>query len=271
MTDPTRVLVAGDWHGNTRWALKVITRARELLADQEPKIILHCGDFGIWPGPGGFDYLSQVCAALDQAGMALWFVDGNHENHDRLDAEYADAKFLVNEGLPVPLSSGHSASPPDNLVLWLWRGCRWTWHGRTWMACGGGVSLDRVIRSEGRSWWPQEEISDVQEARIIAGGRADVMLSHDRPSGVVHSFPDSPAWWDQHDIDRNERHVARMQRIVDTVQPAHLIHGHLHRAYSRACEFGYGPVQVTGLAADGMDGNYMVLNVETMTWEAGDD
>ena len=45
------------------------------------------------------------------------------------------------------------------------------------------------------------------------------------------------------------------------------MHGHLHRAYQRTCEFGYGPVQVTGLDADGQLRNFAVLDVAAMTWE----
>lgn len=72
-----RIIVAGDWHGNTAWARKVIRRAKTLLADEEPRIILHLGDFGVWPG--GQSYLAGVSDALKSADAVLWFVDGNHE------------------------------------------------------------------------------------------------------------------------------------------------------------------------------------------------
>ena len=55
---------------------------------------------------------------------------------------------------------------------------------------------------------------------------------------------------------------------MDAVRPAHIIHGHLHKGYTRRADFGYGPVQVTGLAADGSQLNYAVLNVRDMEWEA---
>jgi hypothetical protein len=45
------------------------------------------------------------------------------------------------------------------------------------------------------------------------------------------------------------------------------MHGHLHRAYQRTCDFGYGPVQVTGLAADGSLRNFAVLDVASITWQ----
>lgn len=83
-----------------------------------------------------------------------------------------------------------------------------------------------------------------------------------------HTFPQPPAWWDLRDLARSDAHRERLQRIVNAVRPAHIIHGHLHKAYSRTCDFGYGPVQVTGLGMDGQHGNYAVLNIKSMTWES---
>lgn len=261
MTNPGRIMVAGDWHGDLPWALKTIWQAKELLGEEENRVILHLGDFGIWPGHAGSRYLFEVSAALDQADAEIWFVDGNHEDFGRLDGEL---RHRTGDG-PIPIGSGSRSLDP--CIFWLPRGYRWEWHGRTWLACGGGVSLDRAARTEGVNWWPEEEITDEQEAVIVAGGHADVLVSHDRPSGVLHTFPNRPSWWDQRDVDRSERHEERMQRIVDAVQPAHLMHGHLHRAYARTCDFGYGPVQVTGLDESGKAGNFAVLNVKSMTWE----
>jgi len=92
-----------------------------------------------------------------------------------------------------------------------------------------------------------------------------VMVCHDCPASVAHVFPQPPSWWEPADLARNDAHRARLQRIVDAVRPSHLMHGHLHRAYQRTCDFGYGPVQVTGLAADGSLRNFAVLDVESMT------
>ncbi len=44
------------------------------------------------------------------------------------------------------------------------------------------------------------------------------------------------------------------------------MHGHLHRAYQRTCDFGSRPVQVTGLGADGSMRNFAVLDVTGMEW-----
>ncbi len=81
---PSRVLVAGDWHGNRYWALNVIRRVPQLLAGEQRRLILHLGDFGIWPHDEGRRYLTAVSTALGQVGAELWFIDGNHEDFTQL-------------------------------------------------------------------------------------------------------------------------------------------------------------------------------------------
>jgi hypothetical protein len=268
-----RIIVAGDWHGNITWALNVIWQAKELLAEEDSRVILHLGDFGIWPGPAGREYLDRVTLALDQSDTELLFVDGNHEDFTRLAVEEhsqlsAELEYGQLPEAPIPVGAGLRGLRAR--ICWLPRGYRWTWHGRTWLALGGGVSLDRAIRTEGKNWWPQEEITPEQAAQVIVDGGADVMVTHDCPAGVAHTFPPPPPFWDLRDLARNDAHRERLQRVVDAVQPSHLMHGHLHIGYQRMCDFGYGPVDVTGLDRDGAKWNYTVLNVQTMKWEWAD-
>ena len=180
---------------------------------------------------------------MSAAGTKLWFIDGNHEDFPQLARWGPDGRRL-----------GADDHPEWARIRWLLRGHRWTWHGRTWLACGGGVSLDKATRAEGRDWWPEEEITAEQEAAVIAGGHADVLVSHDCPSGVAHAYPPAPSWWDRADLHRSDWHQKRLQRIVGAVRPRHIMHGHLHRSYQRTCDFGYGPVEVTGLDCDGGKG-----------------
>lgn len=241
---PRRVVVAGDWHGNSGWAERAIRAAAGLLRDEYEPLILQLGDYGVWPGPAGTAYRTAVREACERYGTRIWFIDGNHEWFPKLE-EFRD-------GWPV---------------RWLPRGTRWTWHGRTWLAVGGGVSLDRAIRTEGRDWWPEEEITERQAAEVTASGPAHVMVAHDCPSGVAHTFPPPPSFWDLRDLARNDAHRERLQGVVSAVRPGWLMHGHLHRAYQRVCDLGYGTVKVTGLDRDGGDGpNWAVLDVKRMSW-----
>lgn len=252
---PRHIVVAGDWHSNEAWALSVIRRVPSLLAAEPRRLIVQLGDFGIWPDAAGHAYLSRVSAALAEVSAELWFIDGNHEDFPQLER-------LARDGGRTP--DGREEIRPR--LFHLPRGHRWAWHGRRWLACGGGASLDRAIRTEGVDWWPEEEITDGQEAAVRAGGHAEVLISHDCPSGVAHTFGRAPSSWDPADLARGDAHRRRLQRIVDAVQPGYLMHGHLHRAYQRMADFGYGPVQVTGLDADNRLRNFAVLDVETMAW-----
>jgi hypothetical protein len=257
--DARRIVVAGDWHGNAEWAEHVIRMSADALSGEGPRIILQLGDFGVWPGPAGAEYLHRVSGTLEAADCHLWFVDGNHEAfpilHDRAEQE---RRFLLD-------SCGSTEISPR--VSWLQRGQRWMWHGRMWLALGGAVSLDRAIRTEGADWWAEEEITAEQAASAMADGPAQVMVTHDCPSGVVHTFPPPPRFWDLADLARNDAHRERLQEVVSAVRPGWLLHGHLHRAYQRACDLGYGPVQVTGLDCDDGDGpNWAVLDVKRMAW-----
>jgi len=251
--EPARILVAGDWHGNREWALNVIRRVPQLLAGERRRVILHLGDFGIWPDADGGRYLNAISAALSQVNAELCFVDGNHEDFSLLE-RYANGASPDGR---IPVVPG---------IYHLPRGHRWNWHGRRWLACGGGVSLDRALRRQGHDWWPQEEITDQHERAVIGAGVADVMVCHDCPASVSHTFPSPPSDWSQADLARNEAHRHRLQRMANAIRPRYLMHGHLHRAYQRDCDFGYGPVQVTGLAADGLLRNFAVLDIASMNW-----
>lgn len=244
MNDPHRIVVAGDWHGNAGHAVHAVAKAAHLLKPAtEPGLIIQLGDFGLWPGTAGAWFINQVMMVCAKANMRVWFIDGNHEDFTQLE------KFRDGQ-----------------VIKWLPRGTRWCWHGRRWLALGGAVSPDKAIRVEGESWWPEEEITGQQAANVIAGGPADVMVTHDCPSKVTHTFPIPPSWWDEKDLARSDAHRERLQGVVDAVQPEYVMHGHLHRAYERTTDFGYGPVRVTGLDMDGTPGNLGVLDVESMTW-----
>jgi Calcineurin-like phosphoesterase len=249
---PERIGVAGDWHGNTEWATRAVSKIGAQLPADGLRLIVHLGDFGIWPGPGGQRYLSRLDAELAAAGAELWFVDGNHEDFTQLAAlrPGADGRAQVTER-----------------IWYLPRGHRWRWHGRDWLALGGAVSLDRAGRTEGADWWPEEEITRRQAASVIEAGPADVMVTHECPAGVEHAFPPLPSGWAPADLRRSDAHRGLLREVVLAVRPSWLMHGHLHLSYQRQTDLGAGPIEVTGLDCDGAEsGNWAILDVTTMRW-----
>lgn len=249
-----KIGIAGDWHANTRFAIHAIPLIAQHLST--PKIILHAGDFGVWRGHG--QYLKTLNQVLDDHGAQLWFVDGNHEDHELL-AEVRSG--LTTDPLePVPLI------PSAPLIYHLPRGYRWTWDDRTWLALGGAVSVDKNYRTEGKDWFEAEEITPGQEKEIIAAGAADVLVSHDAPSRVALPLGVPPDGFLPM-IPHAEAHRERLQRICQSVQPRWIFHGHYHLPRRATQGLGWGPCTVTSLDMDGTRGNWGILDTETMQWE----
>jgi predicted phosphodiesterase len=227
LATPTVMAMAGDWHMNPFWGVEQIHWAGR----QGATVIIHTGDFAYT-----FDvsFLQRISKALRGYGMALLFVDGNHENHARLHQ------------WPIGRDGLRRISPG---VYHLPRGFRWTWNGVRFLALGGAHSVDRNLRKPYVSWWPEETIGAGDAARAMRGGPADVMISHDCPAGVPIPGLQSHLF-DAAEIALSERHRELLAGIVQDVQVREIWHGHYHVPYSTVADLGYGPVLVTGLDCD---------------------
>lgn len=230
LAEPRRIAFSGDWHQNADYACEAIAYARSEHAD----VVVHLGDFGY---RFSRSFLQQVTAALTAAGMHLLFVDGNHEDFPRLLRREVGANGLRRL---------------TDRVWHLPRGLRWRWAGVDFVALGGAHSVDRPYRQPGISWWAQERITDEQAAAVIAGGHADVLIAHDCPAGV-HIPGLEPAMFQPRELQLAAEHRQVLRRVVNTVRPSWVWHGHYHRDYREQVDFGYGPVIVTGLDCDGAD------------------
>jgi predicted phosphodiesterase len=227
--DAQILAVAGDWHANLHWGTGIIAMAKERGAD----VLVHLGDFG-WQFTDY--YLDGLSQALGD--MPLVFIDGNHENHDWLDAQ------------PVDPATGLRILRHN--IAHLPRGTRWEWGGVRFLAVGGAHSVDRPSRTPGASWWSQEVLSEDDIDRCVAGGLTDVMFSHDCPAGIdIPGLEDSAHFFPKTELVQADAHRIRMRRITDAGQPLHVFHGHMHRAYDQVADIGYGPIRVRGLDCDG--------------------
>lgn len=234
MKEPNKLLLAGDWHGNSHWAESIIEEAHGIGCDT----ILQLGDFGFWvPGGGTAEYLDRVQKALDTFDITLYWLDGNHEYHEYLK-NYHD--------WPIPVASNKRPR-----INYLPRGYQWQWFDKTWMSVGGAVSVDKMMRSD-KSWWAEEELTD-QQVEYCCRGPVDVIVSHDCPRGVniPGVGPDTKGGvrgnWPPHILLEAERHREKLRTIWDATGATELYHGHYHiphRTY-------FGDGLVVGLDCDG--------------------
>lgn len=247
-----RLLLAGDWHGNGVVAQRAVGSEADGLSH-----VLQLGDFGVWRGDGGEGYLDVISTVLLEHDRYLLVVDGNHEDFPILQC--------------YPLREGLRVLRPH--LYHLPRGFRWQWRdadGRnyTWLAVGGAASVDAAQRAAGRDWWPdEEELSDDDADRIAGQGRADVVVCHDRPEAAAWALHDppglwhtrAPAIWDRFDLRRSDLHSARLQGVIDAVQPGHVWHGHLHQRTDAVIEeSAWGPYRIHGMADDTAPGGNAV-------------
>lgn len=245
---PDKVAVAGDWHGNRNHARHAIKWARQ----QGATVLVHCGDFGYWRDiPDTADYLGVVHAALEEHDMILAWVDGNHEDFDRI-AELHDPRAEH----PFP-------GKVTDRIWHLPRGYRWQWHGKTWMSLGGASSVDRQHRMPYRDWWPGELLSHGDYVYATRPGPVHIMVCHDVPDGarVPAIERKTSNWIPEEDLRLSQRHREIIRRVVDQVKPAMLFHGHYHCRYSDLLERRDGRTLVLGLD---MDGGPMRDNMEIL-------
>lgn len=246
--DVPMVGIAGDWHGNTSWAGRMI----EHCAARDVRVILHVGDFGFWPGQSGRRYLDSLEACLAENDQLLAFVDGNHEDHLSLN------------NWPLNDDGVHAIRPH---IVHLPRGYRWTWHDRVWMSLGGAHSIDRKWRTPFVDWWPEEILSPGDVLRATAGGPVDVLVCHDAPEGVpalAKLFAENPAGVDELEQTLSAANRELISRVVEATRPSHFWHGHYHLRLEDEIALADGHImQLHGLDCDGttIDRNLVIVDV----------
>ncbi|MGF9663163.1 metallophosphoesterase [Arthrobacter crystallopoietes] len=202
------IAVAGDWHGDVPWMRAVVDTAAAAGAE----LLLHVGDLAVlWPGRDKGKFDRRLQQRLELRDMQFIFVDGNHDNHHELRL--------------LPLDDDGLA-PLRPRIRYLPRGARFTYSGMTIAGLGGAYSIDQQWRTTGKDWWPDEDVTDEDVNRLIAGGPVDILITHDAPDGVrVKSDLDLPP----DVLEASEETRTRLRRAVDALRPASVFAGHWHQ------------------------------------------
>ncbi|AIY01617.1 hypothetical protein ART_2018 [Arthrobacter sp. PAMC 25486] len=214
------ILVAGDWHADAEWAERVIREAAKVGY----RTIIHAGDLGVlWPSGGGpktEDRFTRLLKRwLKKSGIILIFADGNHDVHPRL------RQLPLNEDGFGVISSQLLYSP---------RGHRFTLGGKRFASFGGAVSIDKSMRVEGRTFWPEEAITAENLSRL-GKEPVDILITHEVAAGIkVESGLIYP-------LGEELAHETYQQRplvadAVRNVNPLHVFSGHWHQRISQRFE-----------------------------------
>lgn len=220
LPEPAKLMVAGDWHKSFIFAELQLERAK----DEGCEAVIQLGDFGYWPpwepwtsSQSGVCWFSaKIHAMAQRLELPVYWVDGNHENHEALHPGQG-----------------------DQWLRHLPRGFRWQWWGKTWMAVGGGVSVDKSVRTPGLDWFPEEVLSMRQLEYCLREGDVDIVVAHDTVAEVeipgIHGqdkTKNTNGYFPEEAIAESENHRALMSIIAEEKRPAYWFHGHYHERYN---------------------------------------
>jgi predicted phosphodiesterase len=237
-----KILVAGDWHGNTGHAMQMVREARKAGV----KKIVQCGDFGLWDHlEDGVRFLDQLNEAARKEGVKIYAVGGNHENWDRWD-------WYV-ENNP---KSYHGFAYLRSHVLLAPRVHYWGWEGKKFLMVAGAVSVDKQFRRPGHSWWANEATTDEHVAKVN-DVKVDYLFTHDcsnRTPFRGRMKPDLDSQYNRQQIDR----------VLAKARPEMHFHGHMHTRYvweNMVTDLDW--TKTIGLDMDGTWDAWGILNIET--------
>ncbi len=238
----SKILIAGDFHGNHKWAKRVI----DLAYEKNISKIMQVGDFGIWPGKEGDEYLYILDRYLTKHNIRLYFLPGNHEDWNQLDLWQKEGPKTL-EGFTSILNNIYYTGKINN----------WIWENKKFAVVGGATSIDRKWRKLNESWWPQEALTnkEVIQARDI--GKSDYLFTHD--TSLQHPFE-----FLSYNIE-SEIHRGYMSEIGSAIRSDLWFHGHYHEYDEYKFSYGLGYSKVYSLDCDGtsLSRNTVILDIET--------
>ncbi|MBQ9871439.1 MAG: metallophosphoesterase [Eubacterium sp.] len=185
------VYITGDTHGDVKRFNRVSFPEQRQMTKDDYVIVL--GDFGvIWDYKGESRYEKHWLDWLDSKSFTTLFIDGNHENHDRLDA------------MSVEKWHGGKVHRIRSSVIHLMRGQIFDVEGLKLFTFGGASSHDikdgilepgdprikrwsndyyKSFRVNKQSWWERELPSESEMAEGLqnldkVGWKVDYVLTH---------------------------------------------------------------------------------------------
>lgn len=177
----SRIFITGDTHGDIdRLKLKKIRKDKSLTLEDT---VIIAGDWGVFWGPSDY-YDKEEKFLLDWYGRfpcTVLVLDGNHDNHDKFNS------------LPEGFIFGNDVGIISNNIYHLRRGRIYNIGGRSFFIFGGALSIDKLDRIIGISWWPEELASKEQRDRAYSeldniNWKVDYVVTHTAPKSIIKAL-----------------------------------------------------------------------------------
>ena len=207
------IIVAGDTHGTID-----IGKVVKYFDERENKytkddFLVICGDVGVC----GFSPSEEAKTRqiLRNLPLTTLFIDGNHENFDQLNS------YGIDEW------NGGKVHFIESDIIHLMRGQVYCIDGVKIFTFGGAYSIDKMYRTEGISWFPEEvpsreEYEEGWNNLKKAEFEVDYILTHTGPREVVAEM----GYGELSDDEVELRQY--LQRVADNTDFTAWYFGHFH-------------------------------------------
>ena len=220
MNENSRIFITGDCHGGQadgfkKFNGKKFTEGKNLTKNDYMIIV---GDYGlIWDDSKSEKYLTDW---LSNKPWTTLFLDGNHENFDLLEKLEETEMFGGKVGVHV-----------EGNIYHLKRGEIYTIGNKTFFAFGGARSIDKHLRIDHVSWWPQEEPNYAECKNGLNNlekynNKVDYVITHECPTIVYETLYKKELRWGTNDEDYKLRNY--LQNIKDLISFKKWYFGHYH-------------------------------------------
>jgi len=205
------IILSGDTHGMHDMG-KVTEYFYVHKGYSKDDYLIILGDTGIlWDG-GQSD--REVQTTLENLPVTTLWIDGNHDNFDMLE-EY-----------DTEIWHGGKVQFISDSIIHLCRGQVFELEEKTFFTFGGGYSTDKMNRTAGITWWPQEMPSNDEYEEGLnslerAGWKVDYILTHTCPEYVAQELVTY--------IDPEEEPLQRyLEQIAEYTECRKWYFGHWH-------------------------------------------
>ncbi len=206
-------IITGDTHGTLDIQKLIVFFDEHENEYTDDDYLIICGDVGVC----GFnpDDEKETRRILRDLPVTVLFIDGNHENHQRLN-DY-----------PVDEWMGGKVHVIESGIIHLMRGQVYNIKGTTFFTFGGAASIDRNVRIEGFDWFPEEiptraEYEEGLDNLEKCDYKVDYIISHTAPREVAAALGYGEDSTDEIALRRY------LQQIADDADYEKWFFGHFH-------------------------------------------
>jgi len=175
--------LVGDLHGQSS-SFKYLntTKFPEQKTMDKDDLVICLGDFGLW---------WDILASKEEVHWRKWlmekkfqmcFIEGNHENFTLIEKEFTEIDFLGAKAMEYKTKFGS--------IIKLNFGEVYEYQGKKILCIGKAMSQDKVYRTEGIDWWPEEEPSFAEYEHALSNiekheYKINYILSHTSPQKII--------------------------------------------------------------------------------------